>query len=83
MREDSEIKHVDRYAELSPALRTFLESMDEEDVQTAKDLMKAYRNAGVISRFAKWILIVMFTTFMGIAGIFEKLVKLFGFDKAG
>jgi hypothetical protein len=76
-------KPAQSYLQLDPKLRAFLESMDEEDVETAKQLMKAYRNAGVVSRFLKWSIIVAFTVFMGLAGVFEKVVKLFSAKGAG
>jgi len=74
--------HAERYLELDPEVRSFLESLDSEDVQTCKDIIKAYRNASVISRFFKWMTVTAFVIFMGMAGLWEKLAKLF-FTKAG
>ena len=67
----------ERYMELDPALREFLEGMDQEDVDTAKQILKTYKSASIVSRFMKWLIITVFVIFMSAAGLWEKLAKLF------
>lgn len=73
----------ERYADLSPALRRFLESMDETDVKVAEEMLTRYKAATTISKFLRWLVITTFLVVTGIWTLGEKIMKLFGAKSGG
>lgn len=73
---------ADRYAQLPPFTREFLEGLKQDDVKTLNDTMAFMRWTKTTSWFLRWAAVTIVAVFLGIAAFGDAFIKVIGWVRA-
>jgi len=75
--EDRREPEAHSYRDVRPHVRDFLERLDEDDVETLINMLRAYEKAATIGGFFKWLAVAMLATFTAVISAGESVRKLY------
>lgn len=70
------VKKCDRYKELRPSVRAFLEDLRDEDISELRDAMRFHRSARTVTKFGRWLVVTAIAVFIAATQLGEAMSKL-------
>ena len=70
---------VDRFAHLPEETRQWLEQLREDDISEIREVIKFMREVKTLTKFGKWALITVVSTFTGAVLLGEKIAVAWKF----
>lgn len=68
-------EHADNFSELEPEVRDFLDGLRPEEVKLLQDGIRMVQAIRTVSRFVKWLIIVIVGTFIGVVTLGDAILK--------